>query len=338
MALYCGIDLHSNNSYVAVRTKEGEDVLCRRLRNDLATILQSLEPYRGELEAIAVESTYNWYWLVDGLIAAGYDVRLVNTTKAADYSGMKYTDDRHDARWIAHLLALGILPEGYIMPPQERSLRDLVRRRSMLVEKRTSLLLSVGTTVTRSTGIKVPTDEIVDLSIADLRRLVGEELVTESIALVLPVIRVLSQQIKAIEKKILAHGKLRPEFALLKTAPGIGDVLALTVMCETGDIRRFKDVGNYASYCRSVKSERWSNLKRKGSGNRKNGNKYLSWAYSEAAHHWRRLDPRAKLWFEHKRKRSHVIVANRALANKMARACYFVLRDQVPFDPSRMFH
>ena len=112
MAMYCGIDLHSNNNYVAIQDGRHEDVVCRRLRNDLGTVLEFLEPYRGELETLAVESTFNWYWLVDGLKEAGYDVRLVNTTKASDYSGMKYTDDRHDARWIAHLLALGILPEG----------------------------------------------------------------------------------------------------------------------------------------------------------------------------------------------------------------------------------
>jgi transposase len=133
MAMYCGIDLHSNNSYVAVQDERHRDRGCRRLPNDLGAVVQYLERYRPELKTIAVESTYNWYWLVDGLIAEGFDVRLVNTTKAANYSGLKYTDDKHDARWIAHLLVLGILPEGYIMPPKERSLRDLLRRRTVMV-------------------------------------------------------------------------------------------------------------------------------------------------------------------------------------------------------------
>ncbi len=337
MAMYCGIDLHSTNNYVAIRDDAGEDVVCRRLRNDLGLVLALLEPYRVELKAIAIESTYNWYWLVDGLIAAGYDVRLVNTTKASDYSGMKYTDDRHDARWIAQLLALGILPEGYIMPPAERALRDLLRRRSFLVQKRTSLLLSLRTIVARSSGKLIPSADIQGWDSDGLHALIGNELVEESIAVMLPVVRVLNRQIKAIEKSVLARGKLREEFALLKTAPGIGEVLALTIMCETGDIKRFATVGNYASYCRCVKSERRSNLKKKGSGNRKNGNKYLSWAYSEAAHHCQSREPLAKRWVERKRTRSHRMVAARALANKMARACYYVLRDQVTFDSSRMF-
>jgi len=337
MAMYCGIDLHSNNNYVAIQDGRYEDVVCRRLRNDLGAVLEFLEPYQEELDAVAVESTFNWYWLADGLKEAGYDVRLVNTTKASDYSGMKYTDDRHDARWLAHLLALGILPEGYIMPPEERGLRDLLRRRSFLVHQRTSLYLSVKSIFARCNCQKVTTQDIRGLDSSAVRTMFEDPHVAESVAAMLPVIRLLSTQIKGIEQLALQTGKLRGEFKVLLTAPGIGDILALTIMCETGDISRFQKVGNYASYCRCVKSEKFSNSKRKGKGNRKNGNKYLSWAYSEAAHHAIRFEPLAKRYFERKRSRSHPMVAARALANKMARACYYVMRDQAPFDASRTF-
>jgi len=337
MAMYCGIDLHSNNSYLSIRDEAHEDIACRRLRNDLSKILEFLEPYRGELRAIAVESTFNWYWLVDGLKDAGYDVRLVNTTKASDYSGMKYTDDRHDARWIAHLLTLGILPEGYIMPRQERGLRDLLRKRSFLVHHRTSLYLSVKSIFARSRCENISTQEIKNLDSEAVRRMFDDPHVAESVTAMLPVVRVVTAQIKAVEKTVVETGKLRDEFSLLLTAPGIGEVIALTIMCETGDIGRFPGVGNYGSYCRCVNSVKISNNKKKGKGNRKNGNKYLSWAYSEAAHHAVRYEPRAKRYFDRKKSHSHQMVAARALANKMARACYFVLRDQVPFDPSRTF-
>ena len=337
MAMYCGIDLHSNNSYLSIRDEAHEDIACRRLRNDLSKILEFLEPYRGELRAIAVESTFNWYWLVDGLKDAGYDVRLVNTTKASDYSGMKYTDDRHDARWIAHLLTLGILPEGYIMPRQERGLRDLLRKRSFLVHHRTSLYLSVKSIFARSRRENISTQEIKNLDSEAVRRMFDDPHVAESVTAMLPVVRVVTAQIKAVEKTVVETGKLRDEFSLLLTAPGIGEVIALTIMCETGDIGRFPGVGNYGSYCRCVNSVKISNNKKKGKGNRKNGNKYLSWAYSEAAHHAVRYEPRAKRYFNRKKSHSHQMVAARALANKMARACYFVLRDQVPFDPSRTF-
>jgi transposase len=337
MAMYCGIDLHSNNNYVAIQDGRHEDVVCRRLRNDLGAVLEFLEPYREELEAVAVESTFNWYWLVDGLKEAGYDVRLMNTTKARDYSRKKYTDDRHDARWIAHLLALGILPEGYIMPRQERGLRDLLRRRSFLVHQRTSLYLSVKTIFARSKCQNVTIQDVLSWDSDSVRKMFDDPNVAESVAVMLPVVRVVTAQIKGIEKIALQAGKLRDEFRLLLTAPGIGDVLALTIMCETGDIGRFRKVGNYGSYCRCVKSEKFSNRKKKGKGNRKNGNKYLSWAYSEAAHHAKQYEPLAKRYFDRKRSRSHPMVAARALANKMARACYYVMRDQVPFDTSRTF-
>lgn len=337
MAMYCGIDLHSNNCFVSIRDETHSDVLCLRLRNDLGTILKTLEPYRGELVAVAVESTFNWYWLVDGLKEAGYDVRLVNTTKSSDYSGLKFTDDRHDARWIAHLLTLGILPEGYIMPPPERGLRDLLRRRTYLVHQRTSLYLSVKTIFARSKCQRISTGEILNLDSQAVHGMFDDPHIAGSITAMLPVIRVASAQIDVIEKTVLKEGKLRDEFRLLRTAPGIGQVIALTIMCETGDIARFPKVGNYGSYCRCVKSEKTSNNKRKGKGNRKNGNKYLSWAYSEAAHHAARFEPRAKHYLDRKRSRSHPMVAARALANKMARGCYYVMRDQVAFDPSRAF-
>ncbi len=121
MALYCGIDLHSTNCWVSIIDKERRVVREKRLGNDLPTILDFLKPDQDELEGVAVESTFNWYWLVDGLMDAGYRLHLTNTWAIKQYDGLKYTDDRHDARWLAHLLSLGILPEGFIYPKQERA-------------------------------------------------------------------------------------------------------------------------------------------------------------------------------------------------------------------------
>lgn len=338
MQLYCGIDLHSNNCVVAILGEDLEHVACRRIRNDLDQVLGFLEPYREQLVTVAVESTYNWYWLVDGLKQAGYDVRLVNTTKAAHFGEMKYTDDKHDARWIARLLALKILPEGYIVPPDQRGVRDLLRRRSFLVQKRTAHLVSLRALFERSTGRRVDSEVFEGWGAETVRKLIEDPWAAECLVVMLPVVRVLSRQIRTIEKSVLTVGKLRPEFELLKTAPGIGNVLGLTIMCETVDIGRFARVGNYVSYCRAAKSEHTSNQKKKGVGNRKNGNKYLSWAYSEAAHHAVRHEPIAARYYARKRSRApHPMVARRAVAAKMARACYYVLRDQTPFDVERVF-
>jgi len=122
----------------------------KRIYNSLPDILGALEPFRGELQGIVLESTYNWYWLVDGLMDAGYDcVHLANPSAIKQYEGLKHTDDRHDAFWLAHVLSLGILPEGYIYPKDDRPVRDLLRKRSFLVRQRTSHILSLQSMIER---------------------------------------------------------------------------------------------------------------------------------------------------------------------------------------------
>ncbi len=130
MKLYGGIDLHSNNSVVVLQDEADRVVYQKRLANDLVTVLEALEPHREAVTGLVVESTYNWYWLVDGLIDHGYRVHLANTAAIQQYTGLKYTDDHSDARWLAKLLRLGLLPEGYIYPKAERAVRDLLRKRS----------------------------------------------------------------------------------------------------------------------------------------------------------------------------------------------------------------
>jgi len=109
MKLYCGIDLHSNNSYVVLIDEAEKVVYQKRLSNDLEVILKLLALFKDSIEGIVVESTYNWYWLIDGLQTAGYQVHLANTTAIQQYSGLKYTDDKTDALWLARILKLGLL-------------------------------------------------------------------------------------------------------------------------------------------------------------------------------------------------------------------------------------
>jgi transposase len=124
----------------------------KRLPNELERIVLMLAAFRDALVGIVVESTFNWYWLVDGLMQAGFRVHLANTAAIQQYEGIKYTDDHHDARWLAHLLRLGILREGYIYPKDSRGVRDLMRRRMQLVDSRTSQLLAIQTQLERSSG------------------------------------------------------------------------------------------------------------------------------------------------------------------------------------------
>ena len=127
---YCGIDLHSNNSVVAVIDQQDRVVARKRLPNKLATIVKFLSPWAGELAGVVIASTYNWYWLVDGLQAAGLRVHLANTAAIKQYEGLKHSGDETDARHLAHLLRLGILPTGTILPKEQRAVRDLARKRS----------------------------------------------------------------------------------------------------------------------------------------------------------------------------------------------------------------
>ena len=334
MALYCGIDLHSNNHVVVVIDEADRRVYERRLGNDLALTLGALEPYRKELAGVAVESTFNWYWLVDGLQAAGYPMRLVNTTAVQQYAGLKYTDDRYDAYWLAHLMRLGLLPTGYIYPKEQRGIRDLLRRRMQLVQTASKQLISLQSQIWRRTGEKISNprlkrpDFVVDLPGA------AERLSAET---TLKVYRAIQDELELLESVLLQVVKPRPDYQVLTSMTGVGVILGMTIALETGDIRRFPEVGNYASYCRCVKSEKLSNGKKKGEGNAKSGNKYLSWAFSEAAHFAVRYEPLARRFFERKQRKTNGIVAIRALAHKLARAAYYMLRDQVPFDAQKLF-
>ena len=174
MTLYGGIDLHSNNNVVALTDEADRIVYRKRLANDLETVLATLAPYREEISGIVVESTYNWYWLVDALMEAGYGVHLANTAAIVQYSGVKYSDDDTDAAWLAKLLRLGLLPEGYIYPKAERAVHDLLRRRLSLVHQHTANLLAVQNLFSRNRGRS--------LSANETRRLTPEsvaELVTD---------------------------------------------------------------------------------------------------------------------------------------------------------------
>ncbi|HQT34363.1 MAG TPA: IS110 family transposase [Thiobacillus sp.] len=334
---FCGIDLHSNNSVVVVTDETDKVLLSRRCPNDLSTILTLLAPHRDELTAVVVESTYNWYWLVDGLMAEGYAVRLANTVAMKRYDGLKHSDDETDAAHLAHLLRLGILPTGYIHPPAERALRDLARKRVQLVRSRTQHVLAVENILARSTGSRPSAAAIKRLAPADIGTLGLAADVALAVQANLAVIATLNLEIGRLEARLLEGAKLRPDYVRLKSIPGIGEVLAIIIMLETGDVTRFARVGNFASYARCVDSARYSNGKKKGEGNTKNGNAYLVWAFIEAANFARRFNDEARRFFERKKAKTNSIVATKALAHKLARASYHMLKEGQPFDVKRCF-
>lgn len=337
MELYAGIDLHSNNNVVVIQDEKDQVVKRKRLENRLETVLAFLEPCRDQLSGVVVESTYNWYWLVDGLQDHGYRMHLANTAAIQQYEGLKHGDDESDARWLATLLRLGLLPEGYIYPKAERAIRDLVRKRSQLVRKRTSHILSIENLMMRNTGQRATVKEVRKLTAEGVDALGLEADVALAMKANVAVMLCLQEQVALLERTILSRVRLREAFQGLLSVAGIGKVLALTIMLETGDISRFKDVGNYVSYCRCVKSVRLTNGKLKGKGNAKNGNKYLGWAFIESANYAIRWDEQVKRFYQRKCAKTKRVVALKATAHKLARACYHIMRDGVAFDVRRAF-
>jgi transposase len=235
MQLYAGLDLHSRNTYIGIMDKEFKRVFGKRVLNKLPLILKTLEPFQDQLKGIVVESTYNWYWLIDGLMDAGYQcVHLANPSAMKQYEGIKHTDDQHDAFFLAQMLILGILPQGYIYPKEDRPVRDLARKRLFLVRHKTSYILSLQSLIARCCGQRVSANDIRKFTVDDLQRLLKEEYIVLSAQANLDTIVFLKQQIKRLEKTIQKKVKLNKAFQQLMTVPGIGLILAMTIMLEVG--------------------------------------------------------------------------------------------------------
>jgi len=338
MKTYAGIDLHSSTNYLAVINEKDQRLFGKRLPNRMDAVLSALQPFKESLKGIVVESTFNWYWLVDGLQEHGYTVHLANPSAIKQYEGLKHTDDTWDSFWLAHMLRLNILPEGYIYPKEDRPVRDLLRRRLLFVRHRTAHILSLQSMISRNLGTRMSCRAVNRLGKADAPILFDQPHLALALKTSSAAIQFLSRRITDIETAVTAHIALKHEFRCLLTIPGIGKILALTIMLEVGDINRFPKVGNYSSYCRCVRAERLSNGKKKDTNNRKNGNKYLSWAYVEAANFAIRFSPHAQGFYQKKRAKTNGVVAIKALSNKLARASYYVMRDRVPYDPGKLFH
>jgi transposase len=284
-----------------------------------------------------VESTFNWYWLVDGLRAAGYPIDLANPARIEQYSGIKHADDKNDAYFLAELQRLNILPTGYIYDPVLRPVRDLLRRRLSLVHQRTALMLSFKSLFTRTTGQVMSLSRLKGMAVAEATALY-EHPANRLIAKIQKEhLEQLDQSIERIEKVVLSSARQLPYYERLNTLPGVGRILGMTIAMEVGQISRFKGPGNFASYCRAVDSQRTSNEKHKGDNNRKCGNKYLAWAFVEAANFAKRYDPRCRRWFDRKAQRTSTVIATKALACKLAKAAWHLMAKAVAYDEQRVF-
>lgn len=332
-----GIDLHSNNLVIGVINQDGKRIMHRKLDCNLEQVANFLKPLKPQLQAMAVESTFNWYWLVDGLRAEGYTIDLANPARIEQYSGIKHADDKHDAFHLAELQRLNILPKAYIYDAELRPVRDLFRRRTNLVQQRTALFLSCKSLYARTTGQPMPLKQLKSMEPKEAKELF-EHPANQLIAQIhLEHIAALDRSIRRIEKAVLGCAREIPLYEKLLTLPGVGKILGMTITMEVGEVERFRSDGNFASYCRAVDSRRLSNGKQKGENNPKCGNRYLSWAFVEAANFAKRYDKNCRRWYDRKQAKTSAVIATKALACKLAKAAWHVMTYQTDYDAKRMF-
>jgi len=326
--LYGGIDLHSSNSYCGITDESDRWVKHRRIVNRIEDVTNFFDEYKDQLKGIVLESTYNGYWLMDGLMEAGYKVKLANPTKMGDYDGLKNSNDKTDTRWLAKMLRLGILPEGYIYPKSERPLRDLLRKRTLFINTRTRILNSMQHQFQTWLCAKIGKQHLVELTPDKLNRLFNEKNLYLSAESGIEIIKTVDQQVKIIEKKLYAQVKETDLIKRLRVLPGIARILGMTIMLEVGTIDRFASVKNYLSYCRLVEAKKLSNKKKKGDNNRKCGNKILRWAYAEAAAHALKHE-RINKYYHRMKKKKGSPRAFAIIASKIARVSYKIMTDKI---------
>jgi transposase len=334
--LYCGADLHGSNVFLTLCDQQGHRVMERRVKANLGSVNRALDQYWDRIRVMAVESTYNWYWFVDGLREQGRDVRLANPARMEPYEGLKASNDATDAGWIAEQLRLGILPECYVYPPEVRPIRDLLRRRMLIMQQRIQTQLSLGSLFARQ-GWEWPAPKAWEgWGLEEIRGLKTDPYTELQVTVLRELFRKQDRLVQWVEEKILESLKPQADYQRIRQVPGIGLILGMVVLLESGEFRRFASAGDYASYCRTVKSVRSSNGKSKGQNNRKNGNRYLSWAFAEAAVFAIRYYPRIESWYERKKRRSNAPKAMRALASKLAKATWHVMQGK-EFNEAMLF-
>ena len=172
---FIGMDLHSNNTYIGILDEDDKRVFAKRSKNDIGGILEYLKPFQDSVSGIVVESTFNWYWLVDGLMDAGYKLHLAHPGAITQYNGLKHQDDKHSAFFLAKLLKLNILPEGYIFAKEDRHIRDLLRKRSDMVSSSTKYLLSFKSLLNRNLSVSMNSNDIKKLTDVKLEQMFENE-------------------------------------------------------------------------------------------------------------------------------------------------------------------
>ena len=288
---------------------------------------------------IGCECTFTWYWLADLCAEQGVEFVLGHALYMRAIHGGKSKNDRIDSEKIARLMRGGTFPLSYVYPAQMRATRDLLRRRTLIMRRRSEALGHIYNTHLQY-NVATPTRRIRYAGNREaLTDPFSDESVKKMIAVDLSASECYDKIIKDLELYLTRHAKVHdPQtYFLLHTVPGIGKVLALTLMYEIHDIGRFADVGEFVSYGRLVNCPHTSAGKSCGSGGRKIGNAFIRWAFAEAVCLLIRERPEAKRWIDRKEKKYGKGKALSLLAAKLGRAVYWMLRRKEAFDVEKFF-
>ena len=330
---YCGIDLHARTMYLCVLDQAGEVLLDQNIRCDPKVFLRTIAPYRDDL-VVAVECIFTWYWLADLCAREEIPFVLGHALYMKAIHGGKAKNDRIDAHKIATLLRGGMIPQAYVYPPEMRATRDLLRRRLYLVRKRGQLLAHIQNTH-HQYNLPEPTRRIIYRSNRDgIPEKFTDPSVRKSVEADFALIEVYDRLIRELELHIVRTVKEHDpdSFLRLRSLPGVGKILALTILYEIHDIHRFPSVQDFASYARLVTCAQASAGKRLGTGGRKIGNANLKWAFSEAAVLFLRQNPKGQGLFKKLQRKHGKGKALSILAHKLGRATYHMLDRSTAFN------
>jgi transposase len=337
---YAGVDLHARTMYTHVLDAAGKTVFEQDLPTDPDVFLDALAPFRDGL-VVGVECMFAWYWLADLCEDEGIPFVLGHALAMKMIHGAKTKTDRIDAGKLAALLRGGLFPMGYVYPRARRQTRDLLRRRSFFVRQRAQLIAHI---VNTNTQFNLPPLSKKLTYAANRSDAIAERFEHPSTRLAisadLALIDGYDAQIAELERHLVKNAKVDDPvtFGLLRTTPGIGPILGLTLLYEVDDIQRFPEPGNFLSYSRLVRCPHESAGKTKGSGGKKVGNAHLKWAFSEAACLMLRSCLPVKSWVQRQAKKKGKKKALSILEARIGRTVYHLWRKQVPFDVKRFLN
>ena len=337
---YAGIDLHARTISLCVLDANGQVVREATIDATPAAFLAALAPLRDGL-VVGCECMFAWYWLADLCAAESIPFVLGHALYLKLIHGGKSKNDKIDAHKLATLLRGGAFPQAYVYPKGMRETRDLLRRRTFLVRQRSHFLAHL---VNTNSQYNLPplAQKLCyarNRAAIDLPARFADPSVRQNVETDLALVDALDEQVRGLELYLTRSAKVDdPQaYARLRSVPGVGPVLALVLLYEIHDSKRFAEVGQFLSYARLVRCSHESAGKVKGSGGRRIGNAHLRWAFGEAACLLLRESDAAKKWLARKERKSGKGRALGALAAKLGRAVYHLLRKGEAFDAKRFF-